>query len=427
MAEQFYPRTPPRNHLVGAGALSGWRGFRREFRSGGWRPLLCGAVGYGLGVSVLPYYTLGAFVRPLETEFGWSRAEVQGCTIAIVVGTLLTASLWGWLTDRYGVRRAGLTSQIGLGLSLLLLAGCPGDLWYWYAVWFLMTVVGLGTSPITWTRDVVAYFTQGRGFALALTLCGSGLSSLTMPTLAALSIEHLGWRTAYIILAASVLLIALPITIWVLPERTAQQRHAPSTGNNNGAVVAAVKGLRFWLLTISLMMAGFALAGLIPNLVPMMIGRGVEPTTAATLMGVFGVSIIIGRLASGAALDRVWAPLVALVVLPLPALACLALNQSLSDFLPVAGCVALIGMAAGAEFDLAAYLVTRYFGMENYSQIYALQWIGFTIASGCAPIVYAHFYDATGNYSLPLQISAALFVTAPFFLLALGRYPELRN
>lgn len=403
-----------------------WSSFARESRAGGWRALLCAALGYGLGVSVLPYYTLGAFVRPLETSFGWSRAEVQGCMISVIAGTLLAASMWGWLTDRYGVRRVGIISQIGLATTLLLLSMNPGYLWYWYGGWFVMTVLGLGTSPVTWTRSVVTWFNEGRGFALAVALCGSGLSSVLMPTAAAFAIELIGWQLAYVMLAGSVLLIALPVTIWVLPRDDGRDPSAsaePTEEVRGLSVVEAVKGVRFWMLTFSLMMVGFAVSGLIPNIVPMMIGRGIEATTAATLMGVLGISIIFGRLMTGAALDRVWAPLVALVLLPMPAIACLVLETGISNYLAVAGCVALVGVATGAEFDLAPYLVTRYFGTRSYSQIYALQWIAFTVAAGAAPLLYGYLYDLSGSYSAPLYVSAALFLLTPVLLLGLGPYP----
>lgn len=403
-----------------------WGSFVSECRLGGWRALLVAAVGYGFGVNVLPYYTLGAFVGPLEAEFGWSRAEVQGALLSVVAGTLVSASFWGWLTDRYGVRKIGIRSQIGLALTLFALAFNPGDLWYWYGGWFLMTVLGLGTSPVTWTRSVVKWFNEGRGFALAVALCGTGLSSLVMPTGAAYAIEVIGWRLAYVILALSVLVIALPVTVWVLrPED--ERGPAPTTASAEEAygltVAQAVKGARFWLLTLSLMMVGFAVSGLIPNIVPMMTGRGFAPTTAATLMGVLGLSIVIGRLATGAAVDRFWAPYVALAVLPLPAISCLILETGITDYMAIAACVVLIGVATGAEFDLAPYLVTRYFGTRSYSQIYALQWIGFTVAAGSAPVLYGYLYDLAGDYSVPLYLSAGLFLLAPVVLLGLGRYP----
>jgi predicted MFS family arabinose efflux permease len=272
----------------------------------------------------------------------------------------------------------------------------------------------------------VKWFNEGRGFALAVALCGTGLSSLVMPTAAAYAIEAIGWRLAYVILAASVVLIALPVTIWVLrPE----DEHGPSTPtaaaeDMHGLTLAeALKGVRFWMLTLSLMMVGFAVSGLIPNIVPMMTGRGLEATTAATLMGVLGLSIIVGRLATGAAVDRFWAPFVALALLPMPAISCIILESGVSDYMAIAACVVLIGIATGAEFDLAPYLVTRYFGTRSYSQIYAIQWIGFTVAAGSAPVLYGYLFDLTGNYSLPLYVSAGLFLLSPVVLLGLGRYP----
>src|SRR5690606_21045737 len=104
----------------------------------------------------------------------------------------------GWLTDRYGVRKIALASQIGLGLGLALLAATPGSLWFWYASWFVMSVIGLGTSPITWTRGIAGWFDAGRGLALALALAGSGIVALVAPVTTALLIEAVGWRLSYL-------------------------------------------------------------------------------------------------------------------------------------------------------------------------------------------------------------------------------------
>src|SRR5690606_22277105 len=144
----------------------------------------------------------------------------------------------------YGVRRVGIISQIGLATTLLLLSMNPGYLWYWYGGWFVMTVLGLGTSPVTWTRSVVTWFNEGRGFALAVALCGSGLSSVLMPTAAAFAIELIGWQLAYVMLAGSVLLIALPVTIWVLPRDDGRDPSAsaePTEEVRGLSVVEAVK------------------------------------------------------------------------------------------------------------------------------------------------------------------------------------------
>lgn len=409
-----------------------WRPFLDELRGdGGWRVVLASAIGYGLGLNVLPFYTLGAFVVPLEAAFGWSRAQVQGALGFLVLATLVGGWGTGWAADRLGVRKVALVAQLGLGIGLALLGLAPAALWYWYAVWFLMSLIGLGTSPIIWTRAIAGWFDAGRGFALAIALCGSGIVALLAPAGAVMLIEAWGWRACYIALGAVVLLIAIPASLWIMPKPSIRPGVA---GRATGVVELpglnlgeAIRGHRFWVLVISSVILGFAVSGIIPNLVPMVVDRGIAPAVAASLLGVLGVAIIVGRLAAGFALDRVWAPIVAAVLLPLPAISCLLLAQGATDYLVLAGAVTLLGFATGAEFDLVPYMVTRYFGMRRYGQIYALQWIGWTVSAGVAPAIFGHVHDRLGTYSPILYAAALCFLAAPVMLLTLGRYPRFAN
>src|SRR5690606_27349255 len=119
------------------------------------------------------------------------------------------------------------------------------------------------------------------------------------------------------------------------------------------------------------------------------------------------------RLAAGYALDRIWAPAVAAVLFPLAAIACTVLASGTLNY-PLLFCaVAMFGFATGAEFDMIPYIVTRYFGLKRYSQIYALQWIGWTVAAGLAPAVFGYTHDVTGSYRIILWIAALCFVTSP--------------
>lgn len=406
-----------------------WRPFVDELRDdGGWRVVLAAAIGYGLGLNVLPFYTLGAFVVPLEEAFGWTRAQVQGALGFLVLATLLGGWGVGWAADRFGVRRVALLSQLGLGVGLMLLGLAPAALWYWYSAWFLMSLVGLGTSPIIWTRGIAGWFDAGRGLALALALCGSGVVALVAPAGAVMAIEAWGWRACYFALGVVVLLVGLPASFWVMPKSSVR----PTAATRTAAVIElaglelreAARGHRFWVLAISSVILGFAVSGIIPNLVPMVVDRGIDSAVAASLLGVLGIAIIVGRLAAGVALDRLWAPFVAIVLLPLPAISCLLLVQGVTDYLVLAAAVTLLGFATGAEFDLVPYMVTRYFGMRRYGQIYAMQWIGWTVSAGVAPAIFGHVYDRTGTYEPILYAAALCFLVAPAMLLTLGRYPS---
>jgi MFS family permease len=407
-------------------------GFVSELRSDrAWRVVVASGVGYGLGLTVLPFYTLGSFVGALETSFGWTRAQVQLSFACVTAATLAAAWLVGWLSDRYGVRPVAAIGQVGLAAGLALLAFAEGTLAYWYGVWFLMSVVGLGTSPIVWTRGIVGWFDKGRGFALALALCGSGVVALTAPTAMALLIEAIGWRQSFMALAGTVLLIGVTVTLGLFPAgngRPGASGRAVAAQNLAGLTVKSALGsFRFWIILASSMAVGFAVGGLIPNLVPLLTARDLSPAVAASFVGVLGASVIVGRIAAGYVLDRMWAPLVACIFLPLPAIGCLLLASGTTDYWTIGLSVMLLGFATGAEFDLVPYLCTRYFGLRNYGRLYALQWTGFSVTGGIGPAVFGHVFDVTGSYASILIVSAIIYVASAAILLLLGRYPDFEN
>lgn len=406
-----------------------WRAFGHEMQSDrAWRVVVASAIGYGFGLNVLPYYTLGLFVGPLEASFGWSRAQIQASLTFMAAATLVGGWATGWLTDRFGPRRTAVISQAGLAFGLALLGLCPPNLWLWYGLWFAMSLVALGTTPITWTRAIAGWFDKSRGSALALALCGSSLSAALVPFLAYLMQDTIDWREAYFLLAGIVAFIGLPCTVWLMPKeaiRTSRIGTSTAKVSEPGLTVReAVEGYRFWLLTLCLLLLGFAISGIIPNLVSMMVGQGFTTTAATSLVGLLGLSVVFGRLVTGLALDRYWAPWVACALLPLPALSCVILALGPSGYAMAAFAVILLGLATGAEFDIAPYLVTRYFGLNRYSQIFALQWMSFTVAGGVAPAIFGYNYDVTGNYQLPLYVGCCCFLISPLLLLMLGRYPS---
>lgn len=84
----------------------------------------------------------------------------------------------------------------------------------------------------------------------------------------------------------------------------------------------------------------------------------------------------------------------------------------------------LIGLGAGAEFDIAAYLMARYFGMRDYGRLFGVHVALITIASALAPWLFGRIYTVTGSYTTMLAICGAAFLLGAITLLPLGRYPK---
>jgi predicted MFS family arabinose efflux permease len=289
-----------------------------------------------------------------------------------------------------------------------------------------MGVLGGGSTPVSWTRGVNAWFVRNRGLALALTLLGTGVTAAFLPSLATWLIEHYGWRKAFIGIALLPLAIGLPVAYWLFREPDdSDGMHEIAAANRAGVSVrTALRDYRFWVIAVSVLCVSIGVGGSITNFQPLLIDRGFQAMDAARLAGVIGVSIIVGRLVAGALMDRYWAPFVTLPMLALPAVACIMLAQPEISTSAAAISALLIGFAAGAETDLVAYLTARYFGLAHYGRIYGLQYAVFGFASGISPFLFGKVFDVFGTYRPILYVAAVLFVFGAVALLSLGRYPS---
>ncbi|RZL39505.1 MAG: MFS transporter [Rubrivivax sp.] len=393
--------------------------FRRDHA---WRVVLAAWIGVAMGLTALPFYTLGIFAKPLAAEFGWSRSVIQSGFTFSMLGVICSAWVAGWAIDRFGVRRVALVSQLGLALGFAGLAGQTGSPTLWQANWFLFAVLGVGTTPLTWSRGIASWFDRRRGLALGIALSGTGVTALAAPPLVNLMVAAHGWRAGYLAIALAIVLVAVP-AVWLLFREKPRAAPAVASTSPEGEGLTLGQALRtrhFWLLIVAFWLICAAVAGLIPNLVPMLTDSGLTMAQAAGYASLLGLNVMAGRLLAGWLLDRFWGPAVALVLLMPPTLACLLLAVPQWP----GAAVMMIGLAAGAEFDLIAYLCLRYFGTRNFGQIYAWQWVNFSVSAGAGPIAFAMIYDRSGSYHDALWVAAAMLVAGPLLLLGLGRYPK---
>lgn len=391
----------------------------------GWRLVLACAFGVGFGSIGFNTYAIGAFIDPLGSEFGWTRTQVQG---AIAFGMGLggfAAPIIGFLIDRYGGRRIAICGLIGVAVGYLMAAQSFGALWFFYLSYAAVAVLGAGSGPVTWTRAVASQFHQQRGFALALTLSGTGLAAIVVPPYAVFMVETWGWRAGYFALAM-LPLIALPLAVLFFRPVTSIQHvsAAAESREPSGATLReAVSSYRFWLLLTSILAMYVGITGIVPNLIPALTDQGFSPAAAASVQSIYGVSLIVTRLGIGWLLDRFWGPGVASIVLTSPAVACIILiNQP--TYLSALLASSLIGAAAGAELDLLAYFASRYFGTRNYGRIYGFLYTGVAFGAGLGPISFAYLSQVTGSYTASFQAVFVLFCFGGFSILFLGRYPE---
>jgi predicted MFS family arabinose efflux permease len=264
-------------------------------------------------------------------------------------------------------------------------------------------------------------------------LIGTGLFGYMIKPLAAWFIAEWGWRGAYLAIGALPLLIALPLGLLcfrdpgqgVIDPRDRREAARARAAATPGLTMRQTCGeWRFWLLGACFVSLAFAVGGLIPNMENMLKLAGFQHASVVSLTSLIGLSVIVGRILGGWLIDRFWAPAVAAVLLAAPAAACQILAAPELSYGGARLAIVLIGMAAGAEYDLLAYMVARYFGMKSYGSIYGSLYSFFALGAGLGPVFFGANFDRTHAYQLSLNLASVLFVAPALLLLLMGRYRD---
>lgn len=399
---------------------------RSEFKQG-WKVVAAAALGIGLGLSPIPFYTTGVFVAPLTQEFGWAVDQIMLAFMIMTLAAMVMGPMAGLAADRFGVRPVVLVSVVLFGLAMAGFALSNGSLTLFYANWILVSLVGSGTLPVTWTRAVANWFHANRGLALGLSLLGTGLFGASAKLYANFLIGEVGWRWAYIGVAALPLLLTFPAAYFLFRDTDdVKAVGAPAKRSHNGySLGGAMRNYRFWVLALAFLPIAFAVGGPIPNLEKILGTKGLGTDVAVHIASLIGPSVIAGRLIGGWLIDRFWAPAVAFVLLALPAGACLLLTGDGVTGTMATVSVLMIGFAAGVEYDILAFMVSRYFGMRCYGTIYGFMYGFFAFGAGFGPFAFGRIFVSTGSYDVGLIIGSISLLLGAALLLTLGRYPSV--
>ncbi len=388
--------------------------------STGWLLLATATLGCGTGASSLIFYSFGIFVAPLQQAFGWTRGEVTSTLFFGSFGLVLAAPLLGWLIDRCGTRLVALCAIPCFSAVLVAISRFEGSLPMFYALFFLTTALGSGTTPILYTRVVAGHFNAGRGLALGITLAGPGTAAIVLPPFMLDTLTQHGWRHGFEVLA--ILAISPWFLIWIWLERVRPRTQAlPTPAAPNGiARRAALASRAFWTIVLGFGAVSIGCSSLVVHLVPMLRDSGLAAPQAARIASIIGIGVILGRVGIGWTIDRLFAPYVAATIFAVTAGGCALLAFNGASHAPVAAF--LIGFALGAEVDLLAYLTSRYFGLRYYGFLYALVYAFFWIGIALGPAITGRLYDAFGDYQMALRMIVIMLLVGAAAACTLPRF-----
>ena len=369
----------------------------------GWVVVLCAFtlmfVGFGAA------YTFAAFFHTFQSEFGASRAHVSLVFSLCAFLYFLLGAPGGMLADRYGTRHVALAGVAFMvaGLAAASYARSVEELYLTYSIGL---GIGIGLTYVPSVGAVQPWFERRRVLASGIAVSGIGAGNLLAPPLAAWWIETLGWRGAYLALAACALVLGGTAAV-AIRNRPAGRGRA----TDGIALRAALATRNFWVLYVTLTLVGFGCFVPLVHIGPYAVDAGHAESVAVLLVSLIGLGSLAGRFAIGGIADRLGG-------MNSLALTYLGMALMLVLWWASTSAVALSIMAIGFGICYGGFVATfpavvmDLFGGRSVSGIIGCLYTAAGVGTLFGPPLAGAAFDAFGSYSAPILGAAALALIA---------------
>ena len=398
----------------------------QEWRKG-WPVVLAGM--FGNGLLSMGFMSMGTFMAPLETAFHWTRTDVA-LGFAVYPFSAVLAPFVGMLLDARGERNVAIIGAIMSGLAFSLFATSNGSTVYWLALWMLYASVNQFIMLTVWSSAITNAFVASRGLAMSVAMTGIAIASSLTPYVTNTLIEHIGWRSAFVALGLGGGGMTALVCVFGIPARTARKAAPVDTdaGGPQGMTVwQALRSSAYVKIVIATLIANILLGAVTTHLVPVLSSDGLARDDAVKVAGFIGLGLIVGKIASGAMLDRWDTRIVSTISLILVAVAFVLLGIGSASPGTRLAAVLLLGLSSGGLAPLFPYLVARIFGTASFGRLFGALTTVYALANALGPVGAASVYDHTHSYSMLLITSPLLLLVALAMIVTLGKLPDVEK
>ena len=371
------------------------------------------------GIGVGTFISFGVFFTPLLVEFGWSRTILSGASSAAFLLTGSLGILVGNLNDKVGPRKIMAVTGFFFGLGYLLMSQL-GAIWQLYL--FYGIVVGLGFSSV----DVIAltttarWFIRKRGVVTGIVKVGTGAGQLVMPLLASIFIADYGWRNAYIIIGALVLVLIISIgqllrrdpgQMGLLPDGD-EKTAASKVGVREGGLSfrQASRTRQFWTICAVNLIVVYCLLTILVHIVPHTMDIGIPAIKAAGILSMIGGVSMVGRLLTGIAIDKIGNKKSMIVCFLLVIGSFLWLRVAKELWMLYLFAV-VYGVAHGGFFTVISPIVAELFGISSHGFLFGIVVFSGTVGGAIGPLLAGYIFDITASYQLVFLILLGFGIT----------------
>ena len=387
-------------------------------------------------------YAFGQFIEPLETQFGWTRTQINLSLSFTAIGSLIAPAL-GWVMDRRGARGIMVVSMLLIAVSYLL-RPLMSELWHWYALSLVQYAGYAGASILPAGRLVGIWFAHKRGRVMGITLMGNNFGGFTFPLITTFALSASwqisgaalpSWAGAYLLFGV----IGVALTIYTLlvvreyPTAAQTRRRAANPANPTAAAAAqtqagppaltgasvgeALRSKAFYATMIAVVLGTFTYSAILPQVFNHLTAEGVPIATAGFALSAIAICGMTGKFVMGLLAERITARYALMIDLTGQATFLLLLTH----FAPQSSLylwtfVPSFGFFLGAFGALFPLIIQDAFGIRRYGSIMGIINMATAISFFGGPVLAGGSFDITGGYHFAFITVAALFYAAALTL-----------
>ncbi len=365
-------------------------------------------------------YVAGAFMVPMNGEFGWSRAEFSASRSLGQMTVAFTGFLIGAWIDRWGGRPFiffGSLLMTATLYSLSLIQTLP----QWLLLnGFILTIGSAMIGNLVVNVSLGKWFVERRGWAVSLAAMGISAAGIVMQPLATALVDNFGWRESWRILSFITLCVTLPMAAVVrrrpedyamFPDGKTQNELDQGLGAAAHADFArsmtraeAMRTSEFYVLVIAFGLFQISITVMLLQTIPLMTDAGYSRMVAAGMVPLASLPAFFSKPFWGLLIDRFEPRMLTAIGAVVTGLSLIFIVFSIAarmDFAVYAGFL-VMGVGWGGMLPLQEVIWASFFGRRYLGSVRSMA-LPFSFGlSAVGPVLVALYYDIAGDYNLAL-------------------------
>ncbi|CAI3799923.1 MFS transporter [Pseudarthrobacter sp. MM222] len=241
------------------------------------------------------YYALLAAVRPISEDTGWDPALVTGAFSAGLVVSAVAGIAVGRLLDRTGPRNLMIGGSFIGVLGLATVSAAP-NLPLFAAAWLLAGTAQAAVLYQPAFTVISRWYGPDRVRPLTVLTLVAGFASTIFAPLTAALCAGLGWRGAFLLLAAVLASVTIPLHARYLNRTWTHTLPGTHAAEDRAGVRSILRSAEFLGLQALMVLLCLGLYTVTLNIIPLLMEKGTDYTLAALGLGLVGAGQVAGRL-----------------------------------------------------------------------------------------------------------------------------------